>query len=276
MPRLSKLLRILILAFSLIPAHAYSFSPELEHIITLTKSRATLGQSAVLLMDLDETVIDSHHRKFSAYQKAIRELCVEPADSALPSASSDCEKAQGLALQDIYGAVNGYSQAELMGKLGITDPMFIKRLFDLRRRYEGSSEFFYQDTLMPGASTFIRSIKNAGGVIYFVSSRGMNEVGEATYEELIRLGILTDLEKDFVVLRKTGQDSVVFKRESAELIRGQVESLGQSVVALFENEPGNLSAWAGVFVDAQPFFITGNFVADAPLPARSHVISTYR
>lgn len=258
------------------PGNAQAFAPDLDAVVAQVRGNAAAGKRSILVMDLDETVVDSHLRKYLAYRKGTEELCGTAVATRISPSSLDCEKALGLTLHDIYHSTNGYSQPELMTKLGISDATFVRNLFDLRRRYEGGPEFFAADTLMPGASTFIRAIKLAGADIYFVSSRDEAEVGAATYEQLIRFGLLGSNERDFVILRKSAQDSVSFKRESAERIRVAAQVSGHPVVALFENEPANLSAWAGVFTHAKPFFITGNFVTPGSLPTGTSSIATYR
>ncbi len=256
--------------------NVHAFAPDLDAVIAQVRGNKASGKKSILVMDLDETVVDSHLRKYLAYRKASEELCGTAAATITSPMSSDCEKALGLALHDIYGSTNGYSQPELMTKLGITDATLVRNLFDLRRRYEGGPEFFHSDTLMPGASAFIRAVKLAGADIYFVSSRGEAEVGAATFEQLIRLGVLMASETPFVILRQVGQDSVTFKRESAERIRVIAESGGHQVVALFENEPSNLMAWARVFAGAKSFFVTGSFVTPGPLPVGTVSMTNYR
>lgn len=234
------------------------------------------NKQGIIIMDLDETVIDTHSRKYISYMEAQKTLCGLPSETLTNPKSPDCEKALGLSKIDFYRIENGYSSTLLMQKLSLTDESFITTFNKMMVTNYLSGKWMETDSSIPGASPFVRSMKRSGAQVYFISSRYEELQSVDTLAQLMSLGFIDHPENANVILRKKGQDSLSFKKEAVQRIALLSGQTGIPVIGLFENEPENLNAWKKVFPEASAYLIKGNILVPTELDPNIKVIEDYR
>lgn len=247
-------------------------SPILEQI----KNEVAQKKAGLIIMDLDETVIDTHGRKYHSYLEAHRKLCGAPATTLMNPVSTDCEKSLGISQIDFYRSHNGYSSAELMKRLQIQDQNFMNEFDKIMVPLYLSGKWMDIDTSLPGASTYVRELKRSGAEVFFISSRYIDTQGEATFAQLERLGFIEKDDRTHVILRKRGEDSLAFKTAAVKQVAQQSQETGIPVVALFENEPENLNAWKKAFPLAQGILIKGNILVPTTPAPEITTVDDYR
>ena len=242
-------------------------SPALDQV----RDHVAQLKSGIIIMDLDETVIDTHGRKFLSYHEAHKILCDQGQNT-----SSDCEKAFGLSMIDFYRLNNGYSSQELMERLQISDAKFSEVLNKKMVELYLSGKWMETDTPMPAANTYVRELKRLGAQVFFVSSRYSDTQSKATYEQLIRFGFIQNKEEANVILRTRGEDSLTFKTMAVKKIAQYAKTQGLQVVGLFENEPENLNAWKKAFPEASAILIKGNILTPTTPSSDILIVEDYR
>lgn|GEM_PF-5529061 len=262
---LMKHLFILISLFLVLPIA--SASPILDQI----RDHVAQLKSGIIIMDLDETVIDTHGRKYLSYFEAHQVLC----DKGL-NTSEECEKALGLSLIDFYRLDNGYSWQQLMSRLQLPNSDFVGTFNKKMVEFYLSGKWMETDTPMPGANSYVRELKRLGAQVFFVSSRYSDIQSLSTHEQLTRLGFIQNNNFSNIILRSRGEDSLTFKKAAVQKIAQYAKLQDIPVIGLFENEPENLNAWKKAFPDATAVLIKGNILIPTELSSGITIVEDYR
>ena len=227
------------------------------------------GSVPIIVADLDETLIDSTARRTYSYGDAVRVLCGE-------NRSGDCGHAAGLNLTEVFALPNHYDLHPLFARVGITDAGWIKRLDDTAFNIYLSGKWLELDQPTPGAAEYVQRLRAAGATIFFVTARWQKSQGPGTLASLKHLGMATDADSDFVILRPEGLSSLEFKRRSFATINEWASAHGGVIAGSFENEPENMNAMIDAFPGSERVFVRGAFIKDEPLKLEVPTIVDFR
>jgi hypothetical protein len=270
-------------------AEAWARNPILDAVVTEARALRTQGVTPVVVMDLDETVVDSSPRRVAAYDRMVQLLCdglsvgMAARGGALasgpgPNADFDmCEALRGLNVSELYGLANRYDDAALAHKLG-----FDAKSKDWRAFADGALEEYLSgqyeslDQPIAGATTFVRELKRAHVQVWFVSSRWEAKQGASTLRSLLSLQLIKRGEEGTVILRPAGMSSIDFKHMAFARIQEATRLEGGRVIGAFENEPENITAMAVEFPGASLVFVEGAWIKPGSVPAQATRIVDYR
>ncbi|MBI3890942.1 MAG: hypothetical protein HY303_05375 [Candidatus Wallbacteria bacterium] len=155
-----------------------------------------------------------------------------------------------------------YEVSETFDELGIQDPADRKDAKDFWYKRFFSNDYLHYDTPIAGAAAFVKALDRAGSVIVYLTGRNDAQLRSGTLRVLEANGFPVDPAKHALVMNpsKAMRDSA-FKGSAA--VRTQIEALGK-VVALFDNEPGNVNELQRSFPDALTVFLDTNHSPKAP------------
>jgi hypothetical protein len=221
----------------------------------------TAGGSAVVLFDLDSTLLDNRPRQARIY----REYGAARGIGALAKASPE--------------HWNGWDLREPLRKLGLS-PAEIDSIYpDLRTYWRArffTSEYCREDVPIHGAPTFVSAIAAAGAQVVYLTGRheGMRA---GTMDVLARHGFPVPPGRPapvHLLMKPTLEESDdLFKAEA----HARVQRLGR-VVAAFDNEPLHANDLARSFPEATVVHLdtdhSGRQIALAPgIPSIPHFAS---
>lgn len=230
----------------------------------------------IIIMDLDETILDSHTRKYHAFLDAFKIHCGEPETTLHTPKSEECEKLQGLSKIDFYKINNGYSMYDLLGRMKLTWSDSIKAITETMISIYMTSHRMEQDSPLPGANTYVRELKRLGAEVYFITARYEDTMAEGTISQLKALGFMQKGEEQYLILRKRGEAPLDFKKNALSKVISESKRKNTSVVGLFENEAENLNVWKEVFPQAVAVLIKGNMLVNVKPKEGLFLIEDYR
>lgn len=254
---------------------AQALPPSLQTLAqTLQNEAQSTGLLPIAVADLDETLIDSTPRRFAAFQAVFDAHCTEDPKNAA------CLKGRGLNISELYSVPNRYDHKPLFLALGIAPSLLAASQQESEMvAFYLSGEFMTLDQAVPGASEFIRSLLDAGVMVFYVSSRFDDVQRAGTEAVLKRLGMLNSSPlTPEILLRKRGQSSIEFKRESFKRIVEYAQGHQGRVRLAMENEPENMNAMGEIFPEAIRVFVQGAILKPEPLrdPERVLQIPNFR
>ena len=249
---------------------AWARSKILNHVLQRAATSDRMGAIPVVVMDLDETLIDSTLRRFEAYQDSVRTLCGK-------DRTGDCGKSAGLNISEFLSLPNRYDQNPLFDQVGISKGAWSAQLNDSAIKIYLSGKWIELDQATPGATEYIQELRKLHAKIFFVTSRWKTSQGAATLASLQHLGMWSeDDHDDSLILRPAGMSSIDFKRISYKMINDWREAHDALIVGAFENEPENMNAMVDAFPGATHVFVTGAFIQNEPLKGAPGLIKTFR
>ncbi len=133
---------------------------------------------------------------------------------------------------------------------------FAKKMKSLVLPIYLSNEFINLDSPIRGAVGLMNLFYQAGGRVYFVTSRFQDTQATATSENLRARHLYYDDTKSILIMRKAGENSLGFKSRSYQQIKMNLAASDQ-VILVGENEPENMNALEATFPEAQGVFVTG-------------------
>ena len=225
------LLRTLLGLSLLVPQ--LTLADNLRSAVAKVESFWRAGRVPVAVFDLDETLVNSHFRKWLSYRDAIEVLKAQYPKEAKASAA--------LTIYDLTDAANGYDIGEIFARVGVFNSAFIKEVDAVMLPIYLSDKYMGFDSEIPCATAFLRELQQRGVFVYFISSRYKDTQYEATVRSLHRMGMVRKGDLHEVVLRPRGMSSIDFKTQSFQRIAKR------DVALAFENEPENLNAMGDAF-----------------------------
>ncbi len=251
----------------------------LDDILNTVKNRTAKGQTSVLLVDIDETLVDSRQTMFGILLSVAQEKCAAVAKANLLEA---CDVALGLSPKDMYRGNNGYDLDQIFTHLGFNgaDPEVQQFTAEWGKksveRILAGDFTSHRDASLPGAVGYFRQLRRAGAWIFFGTNR--YEKIRVNTEELLQGYELLEAGGNNLLMKKPGEKSADAKTRFAETAAQLAKSRNSDVVALFENEPGNLQTWLKVNPKSAAVFVKGNFTPGKtdPIPAQAVQIQDYR
>lgn len=206
----------------------------LDHIADLVAQSRRDGERPLVVFDLDSTLIQTAHR----HAHILREFAADFGHTwpALTEAVAD------LSASEFRWSVSGP-----LRRRGLNGP---PELHDTLREYWGqrffSGAYLAVDQAYPGAATYVHRLLSAGALIAYVTGRPAPTMAEQTLASLIRLGFPACIPQVSLSLKPRADMKDLDYKTNVCTHLAQVGT----VVATFENEPGNANAFLDAFPDA--------------------------
>lgn len=212
----------------------------------VARVRAVAQRHPVVVFDLDATLFDNRERT----RAILAELALEPDVAKGP---------HGAALRGLRTEQVVYALADTLKAVGITDAEFVKRAVAWWvPRFFG--EYAVHDRVTPGGPAYVRRLYDAGAFVVYLSGRDRPRMLNATVQSLAISGYPIGLDRTQLILKPgPDTDDEVFKAE----VMGSLARLG-TVVASFDNEPGNVNLMRKAFPTARVVFLETMHAPGAP------------
>ncbi|HEY0137004.1 MAG TPA: HAD family hydrolase [Nannocystis sp.] len=221
----------------------------------VTAERAT-GKTPVVVFDLDHTLYDGRPRTLV--------ILAEFAATLPPAQARHAAAIQSIPLRGV-----AYLLKDTLAAAGVNDPQVVAAAEAYWKPRFFSDAYVDLDVPLPGAAAYVQDLWRRGALVVYLSGRNAEAMLTGTTASLQKWGFPVGVRGAQLILKPTfAEPDETFKQASLD----HITSLG-SVVASFENEPGNLAAmatrWpaaAHVFLDTD--FNPGGAVHTPPASAR--------
>ncbi|MCO4745845.1 MAG: hypothetical protein KC912_13710 [Proteobacteria bacterium] len=221
----------------------------LDSILDRVRSERQAGRVALVLFDIDSTLVSTKPRN-AAIAREFAKLggSIHPGVAELATVTAD---------------EMGWLVSDALRARGCEDEKVLQHLMDFwaTRFFNGAS--LANDVPVPGAVEFATAVHEAGGLVYYLTGRDAPNMGQGTVESLGRLGF--PLWRGRVVLHLKPTRSLgdrEYKRAALDDVRSHLAT----VVATFENDPGNANLFAEAFPDAVHVWMQTECAPDADAP----------
>lgn len=220
----------------------------LEHILQAVQECCTRDEHPVVVFDLDSTLIQTAFR----HERILREFADDFGElwSVLDDVVPD------VTVDEFQWTVGGP-----LRRRGIEGP---PELFDtlfrywVRRFFDG--DYLSVDQAYPGAVDYVHAVYEAGAQIAYVTGRPAPLMAEQTLQSLVKLGFPACVPRVSLSLKPTvDMADLAYKQLACE----QLAQVG-TVIATFENEPGNANAFLAAFPEATHVLMETVHSPDAP------------
>lgn len=222
--------------------------------------RAVLSKDKpVLVFDLDDTLIDTRHRKMAI----LKELAEQPVADGKHGYN---ELLRTASLKHIK-----YRVKDTLAALGIFDEGFVAEAERYWRERNFTDDYIEHDLPIAGAVRFVNWLHRKGSQIIYLTGRPEPTMVKGTKINLKQLEF--PLGEDVLLMMKPDpkRPDFEFKQE----VMKEIAEMGQ-VIAAFENEGHNLNMMAEHFPDAYMVMLdTIKSPAQPPLSDDAYVIKDY-
>ncbi len=209
------------------------------------------GVKALIVFDVDDTLIDCRHRKSLVFHAFARE---EATKEKWPHDSDKLSKHDWKALK--------YRVYDNLPPLSIHDKIFGEELLSYWLKHYFTYPYLIQDKAFPGAQAFVKRCYALGADLVYLTARDHPGMYQGTIEALESLGFPIHKPNIHVMLKPdTSTSDHDFKRSALE----EIAALGR-VIASFENELPNLNVMAERFPDALMIWRNTLYAPNPPLP----------
>lgn len=195
---------------------------------TLAHVRGALGRGepAVVVLDLDGTVFDNGPRTWQILADFFEQE------------SMGAERRQLSALPHVGLP---YTHGDILAKARIdVDDATQKAILAFWKKRFFSQEYQRFDVPLPGAVAFVRRLYDEGATVCYLTGRDYPGMGVGCFSSLHSFGFPASLMRTAMVLKPDFETpDLDFKRDAL----GFIDQLG-TVVASFDNEPGNCNLFA--------------------------------
>jgi hypothetical protein len=218
------------------------------------------GQApAVVVFDLDGTLMDNRPRTAVILQELAHELRAEAHSAAEVLAAARAEEL-------------AYLLSDSLKRLGLEHPELVTRAESFWRERFFSDHYLRHDIAVEGAVELARACYEAGAIIVYFTGRDLPLMGIGSFQSLRDLGFPIGLVGTELVCKPDARiPDEAFKREEGP----KLARVGH-VVAAFDNEPGNCNAFVEMCPDADVVFVDTQHLPGAPpLDARVHVVEDF-
>lgn len=217
----------------------------LAAIVESCQSLSDAGEHPIVIFDLDSTLFDNGPR--------IHQIMLEYAeDHAL-----EVTKQQLLAMSNRglpYGLELIFDQINLLDEINRTraKEFWMERFF--------TDHYQLLDVPNEGAVNFVNLIFQSGGTVLYLSGRDVPGMLVGCSESLRRHGFPIGMAGTSLILKpEFAISDLDFKTSAVE----HIDKLG-TIVATFDNEPGNCNLFLKTWPNAHHVFMKTNHHADAP------------
>jgi hypothetical protein len=211
------------------------------------QSLISAGERPVVVLDLDATLFDVGPRMWHI----LREYADQHTDADLKEALKSYDKTNmPYLLKDILGEMNVASE----DRLNNLAPHWFDRFF--------TDQYQHYDTPIAGAVNFAREIYTAGAFVVYLTGRDAPGMLVGCSESLRRHGFPVGVVRTSLIMKPDFDiPDPVFKEEACAFING----LG-TIVASFDNEPGNCNIFQENWPDAINVFLDTQRASKEELP----------
>lgn len=232
-----------------------------QHLDRLRKNLTPSTARAVLLLDIDDTLIDCRLRKHRVFMDFIEQPLIQ---KQFPR---ECARLAQLEWQAIQ-----YRVHDNLAALAIAQAEFAAALFSFWQRHYFTYPYLIQDIAFDGAIEFVKYHYERDLCLVYLSGRDQKGMGPGTLDSLARLGFPTQGHHiHFILKPEVAMNDFEFKLAAL----GEVATIGP-VLAAFENELGNLNAMAQRFPDAAVYWRKTLYAPDPPPPhPRVQILSDF-
>ena len=214
------------------------------------------GRTPVVVFDLDHTLYDGRPRTLV--------ILAEFAATLPPTQARHAAAIRGIPLRGV-----AYLLKDTLAAVGVTDPEVVRAAETYWKPRFFSDAYVDLDVPLPGAAAYVQDLWRRGALVIYLSGRNAEAMLTGTTASLQKWGFPVGVRGAQLILKPTfAEPDETFKQASLD----HITSLG-SIVASFENEPGNLAAMAtrwpaatAVFLDTD--FNPGGAVHTPPASAR--------
>ncbi len=234
-------------------------SKELQAVVDACKARSSNAERAVVVFDLDGTLLDNRPRTVAILQEAAEHWA-----AAHPEATAAI---RGLDPQQL-----GYLVTDALRARGVDEALVGEALEVWKQR------FFRDDTLvhdipLSGAVEFARACYEAGGNLAYFTGRDLPNMALGSLASLRDRGFPVGVPGTELVLKPDFETpDLDFKRA----VTPELERIGR-VVATFDNEPGNCNVFHEFFPEATHFLLLTQHAPNPPeLASNVRVIQDFR
>jgi hypothetical protein len=216
------------------------------------------GRLPIVVFDLDSTLFSTGPRNL----RILREFAESRPDL-------DPEIVARIAALDADEM--GWSVAADLRRLGVSDAGVLSGLRAFWSRRFFTDEYVLDDTPVPGAASYVEACHRRGALVYYLTGRHDGGMGVGTVRALTDHGFPTPASRCVLHLKPSFDvDDRTFKEDALADIRAH----GGSVVATFENEPGNANRFAEAFPEALHFWLTTVHSPNAEAPVADLIPSS--
>lgn len=214
---------------------------------------------AVVVFDLDGTLMDNRPRTAVILQELAAELKAEAHSSAEILAAARAEEL-------------AYLLGDSLRRLGLEHPDLLSRAEAFWRERFFSDHYLKHDVAVAGSVAFARACYEAGAIIVYFTGRDLPLMGLGSFQSLRDLGYPIGVVGTELVCKPDAKiPDEAFKREEGP----KLARVGH-VVAAFDNEPGNCNAFLEMCPDADVVFVDTQHLPGAPpLDPRVHVVEDF-
>lgn len=198
------------------------------------------GARPVVIMDLDDTLIDTGERNLRIFQEFAAQASVQrdyPADAA---------KISAVKLEQIK-----YLTDDTLNGIGVTDKAVQKLVSEFWLARFFTNAYCGLDVAILGAPAYARALERAGAKIVYLTGRDAPRMYDGTVQSLKANSFpLVGAIADLIMKPDAKMDDLTFKKDAF----ARIQQMGE-VVAVFENEPANVNAMADAFPSAIGVFL---------------------
>ncbi len=220
---------------------------KLAEVITRVEQVAAAGGRPVVVFDLDSTLIDTAHR----HLRVLREFALIEGDLALTDLVSR-----------LVPADMGYRVDHALLVRGLNDPALSSRLHAYWAPRYFSDAYCSGDLPTLGAVSYVQTVYDAGGWVYYLTARPRSLMSQGTVAALVSCGFPVLCGRTFLQLKHDDRLSdTAFKHGALQDVAASGE-----VVATFENEPAHANAFYEAFPGGLHFLLQTVHSPNAPAP----------
>ncbi|MBI4870734.1 MAG: HAD family hydrolase [Candidatus Riflebacteria bacterium] len=218
-------------------------------VLATTRELAAKGRRPVNVFDLDGTLFETGSRHKAAMLKFARQN-----QRRYPDLRAKLERWVPEQLP--------YEISDTFDELGIRNAADREAAMRLWKECFHSNEGLHLDRPLPGAREYVNKLHKAGSTIVYLTGRKIAQQQKGSLEVLAEKGFPVPPERCALIMNpRTGLHDTMFKGSAA--VREQIAALGE-VVAVFDNEPGNVNVLAKSFPSALMVFLDTNHSPAAP------------
>ena len=200
------------------------------------------GKTPVVVFDLDHTLYDGRPRTLV--------ILAEFAATLSPAHARHAEAIRTISLRGV-----AYLLKDTLAAAGVHDPQVVAAAEAYWKPRFFSDAYVDLDVPLPGAAAYVQDLWRRGALVVYLSGRNAEAMLTGTTTSLQKWGFPVGVRGAQLILKPTfAEPDETFKEASLD----HITALG-SVVASFENEPGNLAAMAARWPAAAHVFLDTDF-----------------
>lgn len=228
----------------------------LHHILDTVTTMASQGRRPICIFDIDGTLLMTRARTVSILNDFAKHTQNEALRAAISSISNDEQQ------YTIFDP--------LQARISLTKPERRAILNWWKDRFF-TSDWCREDPIIAGGPAFVNACHQRGALVYYLTGRHHPDMAPGTVECLLKRGFPL-LDGRAILQLKADVDQNDEQYKAAAI--GEINRLGGTVVATFENEPGNANLFAAHFSQATHVLVGNTHRPDAP-PPRSDLVRVH-